>query len=715
MKSILTILIVCSGYSLVAQLKQKAADQHFARKEYAKCVTMYDELASKCFKESKKGDWENVRKAAQCHYFLFEMSEALEYFEKLQNKNMLLEADRVQYIHALRFNERYEKSSALIRESASLFPNNTYFSRMFENEIQFNGLFADSSFYKIRQSEINSGQGDFGTAFFDSSIVYVTKSQNTGFVNPTFGYDGDFYLNILKSSIEPDSTLLEPELLKHNFLSRAHDGPVSFSKDGKTMVITRNMIGKKNGREFIVLSLYFSTFNNGEWSELIPFEFNNESYNVGHGVFSENGAKLYFVSDKPGGFGESDIYVCEKTGNKWGEPRNLGKSVNTERNEMFPFVQGDQLYFASDGHYGLGGLDLFEIGTDYSGKAHNIGYPVNTSHDDFALIFDESGKIGFLSSNRGDNVDRIYHVEKRPIKVIIEGDVYAKYAENETIANQKIWFKNMTNQLLDSMITNENGHFSIPAKINQEYRIYTQKDEFILQNEAKVSTANVKRDTTIFCELILKPTTIIVHLRVVEKVTGKIIPEAHTSITDYDIPWDTTMVTNTEGMVSLVVERYKVYWTHGAKKGYIDADVSFNSSNENDKVIELQLELPPIKKGEKFKLENIFYDLNKSTLRPESMVALDKLADFIIKNNLKIELSAHTDSRGSNTYNQKLSQARAQSCVDYLIKKGVDPSSIKAKGYGETQLMNRCKDGVTCTEEEHQVNRRTEVKILEVH
>ena len=175
---------------------------------------------------------------------------------------------------------------------------------------------------------------------------------------------------------------------------------------------------------------------------------------------------------------------------------------------------------------------------------------------------------------------------------------------------------------------------------------------------------------------------------------------------------DTVLMTDKEGLVTLQVDRYADYLAHASKRGYVDDQTTFKTDNENDKVIELLLQLPTIKKGDKFKLENIFYDYNKSTLRPESMAALDKLVAFITENKLKIELSSHTDARGNAAYNQKLSQARAQSCVDYLIKKGVPKTSIVAKGYGETQLLNRCKDGVQCSEEEHQENRRTEIKIL---
>ena len=714
MKSIFTLLFLFVFSSAFGQLKQKTADKYYQNMEYAKCVEMYDELSNKCIKQGDKGNWENVRKAALTHYHLFEMTDASSLFQKLQNKNMLSEVDRTFYIESLRYTEKYGRSVELIRESANLHPNNTYFKRLLKESDQFESLFKDSAFYQIDETSINSEKGDFGVAYLNNSIVFASKAQNTGFLNPTYGWDDAYFLNVMQSNFNTDSSLQKPQLLKHNFISRAHDGPVSFNKDGTKMIITKNKLGKKNGKEVIVLALYFSNFVNGEWTDLESFEFNNDSYNVGHAVFNEDESKIYFASDKPGGFGESDLYVSERYGQSWSEPKNMGGLINTERKEMFPFVQGESIYFASNGHFGLGGLDIFQSSISGSSTPTNIGYPVNTSHDDFNLVFDASEKIGFLSSNRTDNIDRIYHVERKLLNISIEGDVFAQYDEKEVVSNQKVWINNITTNQLDSAITNTSGRFTSKLSINNEYRIYTQKEEFILLNEAKITTFDVRKDSVYYCELVLKPTTIQVHLRVVEKGTDKVIPMATTTITDYNLKWDSTLITNDLGLVTITVDRNKVLWAHGSKKGYIDGDVSFNTSNETDKVIDIELGLPPIKIGEKFKLENIFYDLNKSSLREESMSSLDKLADFLLKNDLKIELSAHTDSRGSNGYNQRLSQARAQSCVDYLIKKGVSKANIKAKGYGEYQLVNKCKNGVECSEDEHQENRRTEVKILEV-
>lgn len=715
MKKFIVFLSIFCIFTTYGQLKSKIADEHFGRMEYALCVEMYDELASKFIKDKSKiiTDWELVRRAAICHFQLFQMDESVVYFKHLKVANRLNEKDREWYIQALRYLGKYAETESIINESKALHPLNPYFNRLQKDQSEFNKLFEDSSMYSLKNLELNSGYGDFAPNFSKDGITYASKSVNTKSIHPSYGWDDSYYINLIEAKSTNDSTLEKGHLLKNQFLSKAHDGPVSFTTNFDMMVITKNELGKKKDKQVIVLSLYFSKKINGEWSDLQPFIYNNSGYNVGHAVFAENDKALYFVSDKPDGYGGADLYVSRlNSKNEWSEPINLGPTINTDQNELFPFVSGNTLYFASNGHFGLGGLDIFEQKLSSASKPKNLGYPVNTSHDDFGYIVDTTDLKGYFSSNRNENIDRIYSFKKRPIHVNLVGRVYAKYREEEPLINQPVYIVNQANKDIDTVITNEFGQFSSPILLNEEYRVYTNKEDFILLKEELFSTQGVKKDSTFYCQLGLKPTTIQVHLRVVEERTGKAIPLATTSVTDYAISKDTTMVTNNLGTVTMKVERNKSYWAHAAKKGYLDDDIAFNSSNENDKVIDLELRLPPIVKGDKFKLENIFYDLNKSTLRPESKLALDKLADFLIKNDLKIELSSHTDARGSDVYNMKLSQARAQSCVDYLITKGVKKAKIIAKGYGETQLINRCKNNVTCPEELHQDNRRTEVKIL---
>lgn len=714
MKFAILLFVFLFAYNAAAQLKAKMADDLFSRMEYAQCVEMYDELSTKFLKDKSKEEtnWEYVRRAAICHYQLFQMTEACLYFRQLKTSNKLSKKDRELYIQALRYTEKYSESEALLLESQNLYTSNSYFKKNYEEISNFQQLFQDSAFYTVKDGGINTGKGEFAPNFSETGIVYASKSVNTKSIHPTYGWDDSYYINILESNYINDSTLNEGKLLKNNYLSKAHDGPVSYSSNNKTMIITKNTIKKIKGKDVIVLSLYFSELVNGEWSELKAFKYNNENHNVGHAVFAENDKAIYFVSDQPGGFGQTDLYVSRFVSGDWSEPVNLGPSINSTQKELFPFVSENKLYFASNGHFGLGGLDVFEIDLTVGTKVHNLGYPINTSHDDFGFISDTTGLKGYFSSNRFDNIDRIYKFKKRPIIIELTGIVYAVYKDKEGISNHPLIVFNETKGTSDTLFTNEFGQFTMRLNRNEAYRVSTSKEDFVLVSEALLNTQDINKDSTLFCELPLKPTTIQIRLRVIEAGNRKVIAYAKTTVTDYVLNSESILYTDEEGIVVVKVDRNKTYWAHASKKGFLDDNVAFNSANEYDKIIDLELKLPPIVKGDKFKLENIFYDLNKSSLRSESRLALDKLADFIIKNDLKIELSSHTDARGSDAYNLKLSQARAQSCVDYLLTKGVKKTQIIAKGYGETQLVNKCKNNVTCPEELHQDNRRTEVKIL---
>ncbi|MEJ6617551.1 MAG: OmpA family protein [Crocinitomicaceae bacterium] len=714
MKYIIIFLFAGIGFTLNAQLKQKLADQHYDRFEYSKCVMMFDELAEKCLKNKKSCNWDNVRKAAYTHYNLFEMQASLKYFGAMEKQNSATEVDRIAFIKALRYSGKYDQSISLSQKSGQQFPSNAFFKRLNDSKNNFNSLFKDSAYYTINSLYLNSGKGDFGPAYFNNSLVYTSKSKNTGFLNPTYGWDDDYYLNILQAEKETDSTFENPKLLKHNFISRAHDGPVSFNHAGTEMVITKNTLGKRKGKPVIVLSLYISKLVNGEWSDLVPFEHNNTAFNVGHAVFAENAQKLYFVSDDPAGLGGTDIYVSKRLGDNWTKPENLGAAINTEQNEMFPFVSDGVIYFASNGHYGLGGLDIFEMRLE-SGKMRNLGSPINSSSDDIAYISDSNGLEGYFSTNRDGNIDNIFGFTKKEVLIDVIVQVFEKYKVNEIVPSQPIKLKNEVTGEEEEYFSDKDGNLHIQVRENEKYTFSSKKEEFRLKEPVSLQVTSATQDTTYKVELILLPTRITIALRIIAKDTRLPINEATAIVTSLETNSDTTLVTNKQGLVTLNVDRNKSYNTFATKKGFLDAEKIFSTTSEDGKIIELELVLTPIKKGEKFKLENIFYDLNKSTLREESMASLDKLADFILKNDLRIELSAHTDSRGSATYNQKLSQARAQSCVDYLIKKGLKSVDIRAKGYGESQLMNKCKDGVTCDEELHQENRRTEVKILEIN
>jgi len=710
---LLSLIFLLSFLQASGQAKQHKADDHFARLEYFSAAPIYTELAKKTVQGKGKVNWENVRRAAYTNKQIFQYNRARYYYGKLHETNRLTETDYVEYIDILRTIGKYEVADELLADAVKAYPANDFVTMLKGRNNDFGYLLTDSSVYAIEALSINSGIGDFSPTFYDKGILYMSKAKNAGFLNTRYGWDNAFFINMLYSPYDLDSTLIKGKILKDAFFSRAHDGPVSFSPDGKRMVITKNTLGKHNDQEVVVLAIYFSDLVNGEWSEVTPFPFNNAAYNVGHACFAADGNRIYFASDQEGGQGGADLYYSELINGTWSAPVNLGPAINTDQDELFPSVSGSTLYFASKGHFGIGGLDIFTTPINLTGAVTNMGFPINTSYDDFGIIARPDEKGGFFSTNRGDFIDRIYSWERKDPLIRFEGSLFYAYTEKEAVPDHWVTFEDRTAATIDTLFSDSSGNFSVQLFLNHDYRFSTGEDYFALQSPLEISTAGIMKDTTIRGELMLKPLTIMVTLRVVERGTQKVIPNAKTTISNLVSSADTVLLTNEQGEVTLRVDRYTDYMAHATKRGYVDDESKFHIANEDGKVVELLLQLPQIKKGDKFKLENIFYDYNKSTLRPESMAALDKLAAFIMENKLKIELSSHTDARGSGPANQRLSQARAQSCVDYLIKKGVPANMITAKGYGETQLLNRCKDGVTnCTEAEHQENRRSEIKIL---
>ena len=427
-----------------------------------------------------------------------------------------------------------------------------------------------------------------------------------------------------------------------------HDGPVSFNKDFTEVFINRTLLYKDKGKKdpdhlrTHLLKIYVSGRKDGKWSEPVPFFLNSENHSVGHPALSPDGKTLFFVSDMDGGYGGTDLYMCTREGEKWSQPVDLGPEINTEGNEMFPYMadNGD-LYFASDGLPGFGGLDLFvtrKINGKWS-RPENLGSPVNSSSDDFALVLPGDSASGLFSSNRPGGVgsDDIYSFKK--IRIV-----------------PKV-----------SPVTEK-----VPAFVSGYVKDKTTLEPIF--------------SSTVFLE---------------EEGTGKAL----------------VMKTNDKGYFKTPVIKGKSYTVKAIQTGYIEDCFLFgfdSLTKQNDLSLPRDLLLDKLELNKAYRLKNIYYDFDKWNIRKDAQPSLDSLVRLMKENSIAIELGSHTDCRGSVAYDQVLSQKRAESAVRYMIAKGIDPSRITAKGYGKSQLLNKCNcaTGVNCTAAEHQLNRRTEFRIL---
>jgi outer membrane protein OmpA-like peptidoglycan-associated protein len=457
-----------------------------------------------------------------------------------------------------------------------------------------------------------------------------------------YGWTGAYYLDLFyapwanedgKDALTPGS----PSLYAAGLSQPYHDGPASFSEDFNTVYFTRvtRKAGELDSTRYYTnkLKIYSSKKEDeNSWSDPEPFYLNSDDYSVGHPALTEDGKTLYFVSDMPGGFGGTDIYRVEQTDEGWGPAENLGETINTFGNEMFPYLHEDKvLYFSSNGLPGLGSLDVFKSNIDDDGtfsKPENLKAPVNSPADDFGIVINPNGKEGMISSNRAGGVgeDDIYLItirERLPDSVLIAG--YVKDKESlEVLSNSTVFVFNPHNNEVLVLKTDGQGYYEMWAKPGTSYSIKGMKNGF----------------SSDCLNLAIDPKTKI------KEIDNR----------------------------DLLLGKYQV-----------------------DQV---------------FRLENIYYDFDKWNIRPDAAAELDKVVTFLNDNpDITVELGSHTDSRGSFKYNERLSDRRATSAVEYIISKGVSDKRITAKGYGEKQLVNRCSDGVECTEAEHQDNRRTEIKI----
>jgi outer membrane protein OmpA-like peptidoglycan-associated protein len=406
----------------------------------------------------------------------------------------------------------------------------------------------------------------------------------------------------------------------------------------------------------------------------------------------------------PGGFGGADIYRCTWNGSSYEAPVNLGAGINTAGDENFPFVSQDGfLYFSSTGWPGMGGLDVFR--SDFiQTQPKNMGAPVNSNADDFAFsVNDISGK-GYLSSNRNNWKDEVYSVQFKGQKRYVE--LVLQNCMKKPIANAAISIYNADGTFYKKLTTDDFGKDNFIGVIGQQYiATYSNaqngyKDSVLFTNELDpyqtiALKATPKNQTRVLNLVSYKGEPLegaLVKLFDNERLISKIVTKKDGSIDITNLKVDSLTITaiNHKDQYLSIKDRL--------------------SCEEKDLI---QLQMKPNSSATFINLDLILYDFDKWDLRPESIKELDKVIAYMKTNDLKLELSSHTDSRGIDTYNEWLSQQRSNSCVNYIISKGISAERIIAKGYGEYKLKNRCANDVECSDEEHQQNRRTELKIIQ--
>lgn len=624
-------------------------------------------------------------------------------------------------------------------------------------------LFSLSFFYGISQTtageytihilKANSKNSDFGPSFYTSEKLIFSSAR--GSLKKKWD-NGQPFLDLYEADIEENGQISNIKDLSNQLDSKYHESNVAFSPDNKTVYFTRNnRISEEEGKVVEVLDekphrrgsktklqkkakeTYLALYRadvtyDGKWKNIAQLPFNNPNYSVGHPTVSRDGKKLYFVSDMPGSYGGTDVFVVNiKEDGTFSKPKNLGRRVNTSGKEMFPFIDVNNiLYFASDSRVGgFGGLDVYavKIFEDSFSEVIHLPEPINTNKDDFAFIIDNNSNNGYFSSNRKGGIgdDDIYHFVANPplqfgcdqLLVGVVKDDNGKLLKGVNISVVDDKGKEVGNTL-----TKNNGTYKIDVPCDSKLKVTGTKLSYLEDGKQLVTENNPKGKATVNLQL----TKIVVceqtvNLLVQNIRTEKPISYAMVAIYDRNGKKIADEKANKRGKVKLTLPCKKEFRFVGNKDKYDENEMMLTTNDgglSQHAVLGLKLtpdltEVKILKNKVIVNVNPIYFPLNSATITPTAAIELDKVVKIMRKYpKLKIEGGSHTDSRGGGDFNLKLSYKRAASTVQYIINQGINPSRITAKGYGETQPVNKCVDGVRCSEKEYQLNRRTEFVIL---
>ena len=439
MKKYIFLLLFFSGSLLLSaqeKLKTKLADSYFDQSYYSQALGMYENLARK-----DPANVHYVSRTAECYRFTGNTQKAEEWYAKLAGAEKVDPVYLFKYAEMLDRNQKYSEAKKYYEKYKEKNPSDSRVANKLKTIDQLPSFYKDSSFYRITNLSINSKNSDFGFfPFGGERFVFASNRENEVHSKDTYDWNKQPYLNLYRVNRNTDGTFDPIRPIWNDVNSKYNEGPIFFDAPNSSFFITRNNSYKdktaQKKERVNNLKLYIARFDDLSINGIFDFAYNSDNYSVAHATVSKDGQRLYFVSDMPGGVGGADIYVCLKEGGTWGKPKNLGRKINTEGNEMFPFISDDNvLYFSSDGLSGLGGLDIYSTETenDEFQTPKNLGYPINSSKDDFSFYISLDNTSGFFSSNRpgGKGDDDIYSFTLiRPLKVDLQGIV--RNEENES-------------------------------------------------------------------------------------------------------------------------------------------------------------------------------------------------------------------------------------------------------------------------------------------
>lgn len=596
------------------------ADKLFESYQYVAAIEEYTRLA-----ESKNASEYIYKQLADSYYNVFDSANAAKWYAKATSKGKSDAETYYRYAQTLKILGKYQEANKQMDVFAKMMPSDARAKEHLANPNYVPSLANNSKLFEVAQTNINSkGQSDFGAIVTNDNTLYFASTRNSS--NKTDNWNKQPYLDIYQATRDEKGVFSEPVQVKE-LNTPFHDGPITLSADGKTMFFARDGHSEgqyeKNKKSNIKVGqqgIYKATKVDGKWTNVEALPFNSTSYSVTNPSLTNDGKTLYFASNMPGGFGESDLWKVSVETNGYGKPQNLGPNINTADRENFPFITEDNiLYFATTGRQGLGGFDIYKMDLSNNTTAQNVGKPVNSEKDDFSFSFNTKLNVGYFSSNRNGN-DVIFSAIPicKAEAVVIVSNVKTK----ALLANADVAILDVKGNVIATEKTNSEGKVKYPIECNLGYGLKVAAQNF----ESTSSAVKIDKAGIATVEVALKPLEVV--------------------ITDKEVI-----------------------------------------------------------------LNPVYFEYDKSNITAQGATELDKLVKVMKDNpSMVIFVKSHTDSKGGDDYNLKLSERRAQSTVQYLISKGISQGNISGKGFGSTEQKIKC--GTNCTEQQDSQNRRSEFLIV---
>lgn len=497
MKNIIYIVLLLFSNFILAQAALEKANKHFEAMEFQSAIEKYEKYIEK----NQKVSQDTYLKLADCYFNLTKYEKAMKWYDKVYEMQLhtMTEYNFLKYIECLKANRGYDKANELLK---TYYKDNTDKLKLLAYEKrELDSLEKKEPLFKVKNLAINSNKADFGAVRYgENKVIFYSSRDTSSLSKKMYSWNEQPYLNtyIAERNLTTNELTNETDFLQ-NLNSDFHDATLTFSDDMKTIYYTQNYLKKgkmqvnKQGNSN--LKILRAKINGETVADIEVLEFNDPSYSCAHPCLSDDGKCLFFTSDMPGGYGETDIYYCEVfSDGSIGTPVNAGAYINTAGREMFPYFENNILYFSSDGHFGLGGLDIFEA--EMKGKSNfllpkNLGAPVNSNRDDFAFSIYSKDHYGYLSSNRssGKGDDDIYFFtkEKPRCEQYFEGTVYDKTTQLP-VANAIITVKDVFGDETQKLQSDEKGNYSITLPCNSTFTITFTKPKYTTETLSATTT-----------------------------------------------------------------------------------------------------------------------------------------------------------------------------------------------------------------------------------